>query len=130
MTKMQEIASSGVQAQADIDRHLDKAYKAALRNIEVTENGVEAGMVRAIKGKAMIAKARKIAGMIEGASNHDLKKFVLAQCYDSLAGHEEAVRPTQSMYATETVYRGARGESRICNFIPALAAMHQARLKG
>lgn len=68
MTKMQEIASSGVQAQADIDRHLDKAYKAALRNVEVTEDGVRERMVRGIKGKQMIAQARKVAGMIAAAA--------------------------------------------------------------
>lgn len=68
METMQDVTAAGVQSQADMDRHLDKAYKSAMRNVSATERGVELGMVRAIKGKQMIARARKIAGMIAAAA--------------------------------------------------------------
>jgi hypothetical protein len=68
MKDMNDVTAAGVQAQSDIDQFLDKAYKAALRNIEVTEKGVEFGMVRALKGKKMIATARKLAGLIAAAA--------------------------------------------------------------
>lgn len=68
MKTMQEVAFEGVKAQAHMDKFLTQAYNAALRNVEVTERGVALKMRPAIKGKQMIARARKIAGMIAAAA--------------------------------------------------------------
>lgn len=64
METMEEVAAEGIIAQANIDRYLSKAYKAALRNVEVTERGVELGMARDVKAKLVIARARAAAGSV------------------------------------------------------------------
>ncbi|NTA27378.1 hypothetical protein [Allorhizobium ampelinum] len=68
MTTLQEITATGVDAQGRIDKYLSKAWEAALQNVTVTEEGVAAGMVKAIKGKQMINHARKVAGLIAEAA--------------------------------------------------------------
>lgn len=63
-----EVAIEGAKAQADLDRYLTKARKAALRLEEVSERGVELGMVRPIRGKIMINQARAATGKIADAA--------------------------------------------------------------
>jgi hypothetical protein len=66
---MEKIVAAGVKAQSEIDYHLTKAYKAALRLVKVTEDGVGAGMVpKAISAKLIIAEARELPGLIAGAA--------------------------------------------------------------
>lgn len=66
---MEKIVAAGVKAQADIDAHLTKAYKAALKLAKVTEDGVAAGMVpKAIAAKLIIAEARALPGLIAKAA--------------------------------------------------------------
>lgn len=67
---MEKIVAAGVKAQAEIDMHLTKAYKAALRLAKITEDGVAAGMVpKAIAAKTIIAEARELPGLIAGAAS-------------------------------------------------------------
>ena len=66
---MEKIVAAGVKAQSEIDMHLTKAYKAALRLAKVTEDGVAAGMVpKAIAAKLIIAEARELPGLIANAA--------------------------------------------------------------
>lgn len=68
---MQEIAAAGAAAQADIDKHLSKAYHAAQRLAHITEEGVKAGMItKAIAAKMMLADARVLPGLIANAALH------------------------------------------------------------
>lgn len=68
MNTMDEVATAGVDAQANIDKYLFKALEAAKRNTEVTARGIELGMVKALKGKVLINKARRIEGLIAEAA--------------------------------------------------------------
>lgn len=63
-----EVAIEGAKAQSDLDRYLTKARKAALRLEEVSERGVELGMVKPIRGKIMINQARAATGKIADAA--------------------------------------------------------------
>lgn len=64
MDTMEDVAAKGVLAQAGIDKHLTLALKSAKLNIDVTARGIELGMVRALQGKKMLARARRIYGAI------------------------------------------------------------------
>jgi PIN domain nuclease of toxin-antitoxin system len=69
MNTVEEVVAAGVQAQADIDKHLTKAYLASLRLAEITAKGVEFGMVpKAIAAKTIIAESREIPGLIAHAA--------------------------------------------------------------
>jgi len=68
MKTMGDVAAKGVLAQAGIDKHLTLALKSAKLNIDVTARGVELGMVKALQGKKMIARARRIYGAIAEAA--------------------------------------------------------------
>jgi hypothetical protein len=68
MITKEDVAAKGVLAQGGIDRHLTAALKSAKLNIDVTAKGVELGMVRALQGKKMIARARRIYGAIAEAA--------------------------------------------------------------
>ena len=70
MPSIEETVAAGVAAQADIDKHLTKAYRAAQRLASITEDGVELGMVvKAIAAKQIIAEARELPGMIASAAS-------------------------------------------------------------
>lgn len=65
MKTMVEVADAGVRAQSELDVALTEAYNAAMRLAEVTERGVELGMVtKAISAKMIIADARSVPGQI------------------------------------------------------------------
>jgi len=68
LTTIDEIVAAGVAAQASIDKHLARAYAAAGRLVEVTERGVEEGMVTGIAAKKIIADARAAQGAIAGVA--------------------------------------------------------------
>lgn len=69
MDTVEDVVAAGVQAQADIDRHLTKAYMAALRLAEITPKGVEFGMLtKAIAAKQIIAESRELPGLIAHAA--------------------------------------------------------------
>lgn len=60
-----EVTDAGVRAQSELDAALTEAYNAAMRLIEVTERGLELGMVtKAIAAKTILADARTIPGQI------------------------------------------------------------------
>lgn len=60
-----EVADAGVRAQSELDAALTEAYNAAMRLVEVTERGLELGMVtKAIAAKTILADARTIPGQI------------------------------------------------------------------
>jgi len=69
MISMQEIAIKGAAAQGKIDKYLTLAYKAALENSRITELGINAGMVKPIRGKIMLAEARAATGAIAAAAH-------------------------------------------------------------
>ena len=69
MNDMQDVATEGAKAQAEIDKYLSKAFKAARRLEEVTEKGVSLGMVKPIRGKTLLAQARAATGDIASASH-------------------------------------------------------------
>jgi len=70
MPTIEETVNAGVQAQADIDKYLTKAYLASQRLASITEDGVELGMVtKAIAAKQIIAEARAIPGLVAKAAN-------------------------------------------------------------
>lgn len=60
----EDVVSAGVTAQASIDKHLARAYKAAADLTAVTERGVEIGMVTGIKAKEIIGRARQLQGAV------------------------------------------------------------------
>lgn len=69
MDTVEDVVAAGVQAQADIDKYLTKAYRAALRLAEVTAKGVEFGMLtKAIAAKQIIAESREVPGLIAHAA--------------------------------------------------------------
>lgn len=68
METMQEVAEAGVTAQAQIDKHLTVAHKAAVKNTKVTIAGIQMGMVRALRGKKLLAQCRELEGMIAAAA--------------------------------------------------------------
>lgn len=60
-----EVADAGVRAQSELDAALTEAYNAAMRLVEVTERGLELGMVsKAIAAKTILADTRSIPGKI------------------------------------------------------------------
>lgn len=61
---IQDVVTAGVEAQAQIDRHLAKAYEWAAKLVKVTERGVELGMVQGIDAKGIIAQARSCQGKV------------------------------------------------------------------
>ena len=65
---MKEITALGVTLQAKLDEQLTAARKTALALAEVTENGVEAGMVRPLEGKLIINEAYAVAGAVSNAA--------------------------------------------------------------
>jgi len=70
METMQDVVAAGVQAQADLDKHLTKAIRAANWLAEITAKGVELGMMtKAIAAKSIIAEARIIPGLIATAAH-------------------------------------------------------------
>lgn len=69
MNTMQDVATEGAKAQAEIDKYLTKAFKAARRLEDVSEKGVELGMVKPIRGKTLIAEARAATGKISSAAH-------------------------------------------------------------
>jgi hypothetical protein len=69
MNTMQDVATEGAKTQAEIDKYLTKAFKAARRLEEVNEKGVELGMVKPIRGKTLIAEARAATGKIAAAAH-------------------------------------------------------------
>ena len=84
MPTIEETVNAGVQAQADIDKYLTKAYRAAQRLANITEDGVELGMVtKAIAAKQIIAEARAIPGLIaqvaSAAANLHAKQTKICQ---------------------------------------------------
>jgi len=69
MNDMRDVVAAGVKAQADIDKHLTAARKAAERCAKITEEGVRLGMVpKAIRAKSLMAEAHRLTGMIAGAA--------------------------------------------------------------
>ncbi|MUO85562.1 hypothetical protein [Agrobacterium vitis] len=82
MTSLQDITAMGISAQGDLDKHLTKAWDAALRNVQATEEGVAAGMVKALAGKEMIWQAKVIMGDIAraGLEAARLHKLQTAAC--------------------------------------------------
>lgn len=66
---MEEVAIAGAKAQADIDRYLTLARKAALKLEKVTETGVSLGMVKPLRGKVLINQARAATGAISDAAH-------------------------------------------------------------
>lgn len=69
MQTMEEVALAGAKAQADIDRYLTLARKAALRLEKVNEAGVSLGMVKPLRGKAIITQGRAATGRISDAAH-------------------------------------------------------------
>ena len=68
MNDIFEVAAEGSKAQTDLDKYLTKALKAARRLEEVTERGVELGMVKPIRGKILINQVRSATGKISDAA--------------------------------------------------------------
>lgn len=64
METIEEVVQAGVEAQAQIDRYLAKAYAHAKKLTEATEKGVELGMVQGIAAKSIIGRARHLQGAI------------------------------------------------------------------
>lgn len=65
MKDMFEVANAGVRAQHELDVALTEAYNAAMRLVEVTEVGLQLGMMtKAIAAKTILADARTIPGQI------------------------------------------------------------------
>lgn len=65
---IEDVVTAGVEAQAQIDKYLAKAYKHAAILTAVTERGVELGMVQGIVAKCIIADARSCQGKIGEAA--------------------------------------------------------------
>ena len=68
MKTKEEVALAGAKAQADIDRYLTLARKAALRLEKVNEAGVSLGMVKPLRGKSIINEGRAATGRIADAA--------------------------------------------------------------
>ena len=69
MKDMFEVANAGVRAQHELDVALTEAYNAAMRLVEVTEVGLQLGMMtKAIAAKTILADARTIPGQIADAA--------------------------------------------------------------
>ncbi len=85
MTDPNQIAAAGVLAQEGIDKHLYKALEFARQNTQATCDGVGVGMVKALKGKVMIAKASEIEGAIATAARlaGELHIMQTAACVDA-----------------------------------------------
>lgn len=65
MKDMFEVANAGVRAQHELDVALTEAYNASMRLVEVTERGLQLGMMtKAIAAKTILADARTIPGQI------------------------------------------------------------------
>jgi hypothetical protein len=64
-----EVAIEGAKAQTDLDKLLTKALKAARRLEEVTERGIELGMVKPIRGKVLLSQARAATGAVSSAAH-------------------------------------------------------------
>jgi len=62
MDTMQDVATAGAQAQADIDAALAAADEAAGRLVDITKRGVELGMVTGIAAKRILGAARSARG--------------------------------------------------------------------
>jgi len=69
MKTKEEVALAGAKAQADIDRYLTLARKASLRLEKVNEAGVSLGMVKPLRGKAIINQGRAATGRISDAAH-------------------------------------------------------------
>lgn len=79
---IEDIVTAGVEAQAQIDKHLAKAYEWAEKLTEVTKRGIEEGMVRGTDAKVIIAFARAAQGSIAEAARvaSDLHKMQVDIC--------------------------------------------------
>jgi hypothetical protein len=64
LTTIDEVVNAGIAAQVLIDKHLAKAYDAAVELTAVTEAGVMLGMVQSIEAKTIIGDARAAQGSI------------------------------------------------------------------
>ncbi len=64
MKTMEEVVAAGVQHQADLDKYLTKAYNSAIALVNVTEKGVELGMLnKAIAAaNSFVEQAKKACG--------------------------------------------------------------------
>lgn len=70
MKNMEEVVAAGVQHQANLDKYLTKAYNSAIALVNVTEKGVELGMLnKAIAAKQIISEAREVPGIIARAAS-------------------------------------------------------------
>lgn len=67
--KKSEIVANGVEAQALLDRHLAKAYRAGVLYAQVIEDAVRNGFfVNPLEAKRMLAQARSISGKVAEAA--------------------------------------------------------------
>ncbi|MCZ7855992.1 hypothetical protein O9X81_05145 [Agrobacterium salinitolerans] len=67
--KKSEIVANGVDAQALLDRHLAKAYRAGVLYAQVIEEAVKNGFfVNPLEAKRMLAQARSLSGKIAEAA--------------------------------------------------------------
>jgi hypothetical protein len=58
------VVTAGVEAQAQVDKYLAKAYEWAGKLTKVTEAGVKLGMAQGIAAKGIIAEARQAQGSV------------------------------------------------------------------
>jgi hypothetical protein len=62
------VVTAGVEAQAQLDKHLAKAYEWAGKLTKITESGIKLGMVQGIAAKSIIAEARQAQGSVASSA--------------------------------------------------------------
>ena len=63
-----DIVSAGVDDHVRLDKHLARAYAVGVHLVQVTERGVEEGMIQGIAAKQVIADARAALGLVAVAA--------------------------------------------------------------